>query len=229
MTLDVVQVRTKTFRGMPFSFAEVRGTPADHASWWSFDDEQELRDRWWTPRAGDTVFDIGAAFGSWALPALALGARVIAFSPAEFDTELLEENLRHNPDFARRCMVTRDGLYSQDGWFDPDHCKFSPSPVQEGQWLRVRALDAFMAERPGIEKIDWMKLDVEGAELEVLKGAERSIRMYAPKIVVENHEFQCRGIENQVKDFLFGLGLGYTCDGPYQHCAVSHSFFTPGA
>lgn len=232
--LDVVKIHSKTFRGRPFKFAEVRGTPADHASWWSFDDEQELRDRWWNPQVGETVLDIGAAFGSYALPALALGARVVCFSPADFDTELLEKNLSLNPELAQRCMVVRDGLYSGTGWFDPDHCKFVASemdksggtrPQDTKQWLAVRSLDDFLDERPGIERVDWVKLDVEGAELEVLRGAEKCLRMYRPRILVENHELHIKGIENQVRDHLVGMGLGYVCDGPHQHCAVSHSFF----
>lgn len=246
--LDVVQVRHKTFRGMTFHFAEVRGTSADHASWWSFDDEQELRDRWWFPQADETVLDIGAAFGSYALPALARGARVVCFSPAPFDTELLQKNLSLNPEFERRCMVVRDGLYSCEGWFDPDHCMFVANGSTTGdqeqnlygtignrddagaglpkrQLLRTTTLDAWLETRPGVERVDWMKLDVEGAELEVLKGGEKCIRMYRPKILVENHEQHIKGIENQVRDYLVGLGIGYVCDGPYQHCAVSHSFF----
>lgn len=246
--LDIVQVRSKEFRGRSFKFAEVRGTPADHASWFSFDDEQELRDAFWNPKQGDTVLDIGAAFGSYALPALALGARVICFSPAEFDTELLEKNVSLNTDFEHRCMVVRDGLYSRDGLFDPDHCVFVGKDSTTGddagelygmignradggagypkrQLLPVRSLDSFLLERPGIGRVDWMKIDVEGAELEVLHGAVQCLQMYRPKILVENHEFQVKGIENQVRDFLVGLGLGYVCDGPHQHCAVSHSFF----
>lgn len=228
--LSVDKVHEKSFRGSPpFRYAQVKGTgDSDHASWWTFDDEQELRDRWWHPRAGETVLDVGAAFGSYALPALALGARVICFSPADFDTEMLNLNLSLNPALARRCLVVRDGLYSGDGWFDPDHCLFSDAAIvgQQGrQWLRVRSLDSFLISRPGIEKIDWMKLDVEGAELEVLKGAERSIRCDLPRILVENHEFQIDGIADKVRDYLVGLGVGYTCDGPHQHCAVSHSFF----
>jgi FkbM family methyltransferase len=232
--LDVRAVRERSFLGSPpFRYAELQGTgnkDRDHSSWYSFDDEQHLRDRWWRPAAGDTVLDVGAAYGSYALPALALGARVVCFSPADFDTELLELNLSLNPDLARRCLVLRDGLYSRDGYFDPDHCTFAATPVRDaadhdtGQWLRVRSLDSLLEERPGIERVDWMKLDVEGAELEVLRGAEKALRMYRPRILVENHEFQKPGIEHAVRDYVLGLGLGYQIDGPHQHCAVSHSF-----
>lgn len=252
--LDVKQTHQKTFRGSPpFRYAELQNTgnkDRDHSSWYSFDDEQALRDRWWHPKAGETVLDIGAAYGSYALPALALGARVVCFSPADFDTQVLELNLSLNPDLARRCLVVRDGLYSGEGWFDPDRCKFSENaPVvmkfdvymppdqraQDEQWLKVRALDDFLDDRPGIEMIDWIKMDVEGAELEVLKGAERTLHLSRPNILVENHSFHDAamrtkdpawpGLEIAVRDHVLDLDLGYVCDGPHQHCAVSHSFF----
>jgi FkbM family methyltransferase len=232
--LDVARTHSKTVHGQTFHFAEVRGYgDADHASVWTFDDEQQFRDRWFHPAKGETVLDIGAAFGSYALPALARGARVVCFSPADFDTELLEKNLSLNPELERRCLVVRDGVYSNDGWFQPDRCAFRDVDGQgapmlksdEPGWLWVRSLDSFLDERPGISRIDWIKLDIEGAELEALKGAEKCLRMYRPKVLVENHEQHVPGIENAVRDYLVGLGLGYVCDGPYQYGVVSHSFF----
>lgn len=246
--LDVVRIREKSFRGRSFKFAEVRGTPADHASWWSFDDEQELRDRFWHPREGETVLDIGAAFGSYVLPALACGARVVAFSPADFDTELLNFNLSLNPYLAKRCLVVRDGIHEHDGWFDPDNSVFVADESSDGinapelygtigsrddgganfkktHLIRVRSLDSFLSVHPGIEKIDWIKMDIEGAELGALKGAEKILRSETPKLLIENHNFHDKDLEAKVRDYVVGLGVGYVCDGPHAHCAVSHSFF----
>lgn len=224
MALDayVAEVRQKN----GFKFAVVKGTPADHASWWSFDDEQEVRDRHWHPKPGDTVLDIGAAFGSYTLPALVAGARVVCFSPADFDTELLEKNLSLNPEFAARCLVVRDGLYSGNGWFDPDHCKFQdrmPSIANKASWLQVRSLDSFLEERPGIDRVDWMKLDVEGAEYEVLQGAINCLTRDYPSVLIECHKFHDPNMETKV----IGLmeGLGYKTQGPFPHTAVSHVFF----
>lgn len=229
MTLTVGDVRTKSFRGHEFRHAVVSGYgDADHASDWTFIDEQEFRDRWLHVKPGEVFFDIGAAFGSYALPALAGGARVVCFSPADFDTELLQKNLSLNPELERRCLVVRDGLYSGDGWFQPDRCQFAGAmgEIHEATgWLAVRSLDSFLDQRPGIERVDWMKLDVEGAELQVLKGGEQCIRSYRPRILVENHEQHVPGISDKVRDYLVGLNLGYVCDGPYQHGVVSHSYY----
>jgi len=228
MSLNVVCVHAKH----GFRFAEVSGTPADHASHWSFDDEQEVRDRWWRAQPGETVLDVGAAFGSYALPALAAGARVVCFSPADFDTELLRHNLSLNPELARRCLVVRDGLHERDGWFDPDHSHFTddvgplgiPSP-KGYQWLRVRSLDSWLAERPGVDHVDLVKIDVEGAELGVLRGAAGMLRRWRPRLLVELHEFHVPDMAARIWAFLESLELGYTVEGPVKHCAVSHAFY----
>ncbi len=236
--INIVEQRKHSFvsRGerRSFNFVVTGTTPPkdyDHASFWSFQDEQEVRDRHWHPVPGETVLDIGAAFGSYALPALAMGARVICFSPADLDTEILRANLKVNPDLARRCLVSRDGLYSRNGWFQPDVCRFvSDAEYQTGAaagpgWLQVRSLDSFLSNRPGIERIDWIKMDVEGAELAVLQGASSTLREERPRLLIELHEFHDKDMGAKVHAFLTGLNVGYQTEGKVAHCAVSHVFY----
>lgn len=192
-----------------------------HASWWSMEDEQVVRDRHWHPRKGDLVIDGGAAFGSYALPALALGAHVVAFSPADLDTELLVANAKINPELAQRLMITRDGLGDKDGWFNPDLSTFADQPGA-GQWIRVRTLDGWLAEK-NMDRVDWIKLDIEGAELAALHGAEQCIRKHRPRILVECHNFH-RPTQQPVIDYVLGLGLGYSAEA-HPHDGVSHVYF----
>lgn len=201
----------------------------DHASVWSFHDEQVVRDRHWHPRPGEVVLDVGAAFGSYTLPALALGARVVAFEPADFNYELLMTNLKLNPELARRCLVVRDGLHSDDGWFDPDHSIFAREPVRDAsdhdttQWLRVRALDSFLSERPGITRVDWIKMDIEGAELAALEGAHQCLMACRPKLLIECHNQHDPEMQQKVINHVLGLGLGYSAEA-HPHGVVSHVF-----
>lgn len=227
--INVHKIHTHRLYG--FRFAQITGTgDNDHASAWSFDDEQIVRDRHWHMKPGELVLDIGAAFGSYALPALSMGARVIAFNPADFDAELMQYNLDLNPELAKRCEMVRDGIYGADGWFDPDHCQFTPSG--EGlfaaecpgpRWLKVRSLDSFISDR-GIDRVDWIKMDIEGAEFEALKGAEQCLRRWTPKLLIECHEFHDKQLPRKVHGFLTGLGVGYVGES-HPHCAVSHSYY----
>lgn len=227
MAIDVAEIREKD----GFKYAVVRGTKADHASHWSFYDEQHVRDAWWQTQPGEIVLDVGCAFGSYALPALANGSKVIAFNPADFDAELFQINLNLNPELATRCMQVRDGLYNQDGWFDPDRNVFVKQPVRDitefdtEPWLYVRSLDSWLEERPGIGPVDWIKIDVEGAELAVLQGAEDCIRRWKPRLLVELHLFHDPKIAEKISRFLCTLDLGYVEHGPVPYHSIAHALY----
>lgn len=215
-----LRVRERTVGASGFRFWETDV----HGSWWSMEDEQGVRDRHWHPKAGDMVIDGGAAFGSYALPALAAGARVVAFSPADPDTQCLVANIDLNPDFAGRFMLTRDGLAHTDVRFDPNKSRYlEPSEPSVAGELRCRALDAWLAEHPEIDRVDWIKLDVEGAELDALRGAEMTLRTWKPKLLIECHDFH-RPMLQPVADYVLGLGLGYKLEA-HPHGGVSHAYF----
>jgi len=73
----------------------------------------------------------------------------------------------------------------------------------------------------GINKVDWIKIDVEGAEYEVLEGLTETITKDKPKIIVE------AWAENEEKVHLFMKKHGYT---PYQlekGDSLSYYLFVP--
>jgi FkbM family methyltransferase len=185
-----------------------------------FDDEQIVRERWWHPTVGEHVLDVGAAIGSYALPALARGASVTAFSPDPPNTIALRENLDLNDGFAARCDVLTFGAYSRTGWMalrDGAYVYCSKEP-DDDVCFPVRAindLDLFA---------HWIKIDVEGAEVEVLRGAERLIRWQRPRLLVECHQFMDRTLHQQVVDFVESLNVGYTVQ-TVPHHSVLHAFF----
>ena len=56
----------------------------------------------------------------------------------------------------------------------------------ENQSVQVRTLDTFCSER-GIQRIDFMRCDIEGAEILVLDGGEATIARHQPVIMLEVH------------------------------------------
>lgn len=191
-----------------------------------FDDEQIVRDRHWHIKPGDVVIDVGAAIGSYTLPALAAGAaKVIAFCPQQDHAQKLKENLTKNPGFAERCTIVPHGLYDQEGWltFVGSNYLFQETrPDRLGsEDFPVRRLDDVDLK---VDKIDWLKLDVEGAELKVLEAARDLLIKYHPQILVENHLFMDKSIQARVGLFILSLDLGYTMFAT-DYCDVSHSFF----
>ena len=67
-------------------------------------------------------------------------------------------------------------------------------------------IDSF-AEQENFKKLDIIKLDIEGAELEALKGAEKNIRKFKPKMIISAYHFP----EDifQIINYINSLNLGY--------------------
>ena len=166
-------------------------------------------------RAGDTVCDIGANKGSfvWWLSRWCRDGRVIAFEPQP-------ELARRLSDVCaalklRNVTVEAKAVYSHSGTQD----LFVPSGHQPGASLTHLAaegesfvtlpvplvsLDDYFGEK---EKITLLKIDVEGAEFGVLKGAERILRQHGPLLVFEcESRHLTSGTIGDVFAWLNGLG-----------------------
>lgn len=63
------------------------------------------------------------------------------------------------------------------------------------------------------EKVDYIKADVEGSEIEMLHGGERTIREYTPRIAITT--YHCERHAREIDAFLRGLDVGYktVCSG----------------
>jgi hypothetical protein len=70
--------------------------------------------------------------------------------------------------------------------------------------VSLRSLDSLVAER-GLDRVDLIKIDVEGHERQVLDGAETTLRRHRPALVIETgHEAE--GDRPAIHDRLHGLG-----------------------
>ncbi len=148
-------------------------------------------------RPGMTVIDAGAHHGLYTLLAskrVRRDGRVIAIEPSPRECERLEKHLRinrcSNTELAT-CALGEDpgeaDLYLVDGI--QDWCNSLRPPAVDGPIRTVRVcvrrLDDVLAES-GVSKVDFIKLDVEGAELSVLHGAMKLLqRESRPAILAE--------------------------------------------
>ena len=155
-------------------------------------------------RPGMNVLDIGAHHGFYTLLAsrkVGAGGRVLAFEPSPRERRKLLRHLRLN-----RCtnvQVEVCALGSAQGESDlfvvvghetgfnslrpPD----APEPTQRVR-VTVSTLDACL-EREKMERVDFVKLDVEGGEMEVLKGAAGLLaRRPRPLLLCEVQEIRTR-------------------------------------
>lgn len=186
-------------------------------------------------RAGDVAIDIGAHIGFFTmLMAAAVGTtgRVYAFEPFEANADLLERSLVENR-FADRVLFRRAAVGAATGTatltFPVETLNSggayllrggtAPLAGNQTRDVPVVALDALELRRP----VRLIKMDVEGAEPQVIRGAERLLREDRPTIVSELHPVQLeRASGVTAAQFLSQLAdLGYraeTIDGAPVTC-----------
>lgn len=144
------------------------------------------------------IFDVGANIGSISLlMAEHYGtSTVYSFEPTIYAFEKLNKNLSLNPKLKDRvipinCFVSeKSGISERKEAFSSWKIDGSEThhPIHGGinqqASDRKYSLDDFIAER-NIEKLDFIKIDVDGFEWDVLSGARQTIIKYKPLIVFE--------------------------------------------
>ena len=145
----------------------------------------------------DNVLDLGAHIGSFTLRAakeVGLKGMVVAVEPSSENFELLEKNIALNGCSNVKLLQTAAGKDFEVAEFfiheNPSSNSFYNSRTKtiRSEKVTIRTLDSIIDELQ-FKKVDFVKIDVEGAELDVLKGATSTISKYHPKVVLELHSF----------------------------------------
>ena len=140
------------------------------------------------PRTGDTVIDAGACFGDTALAfaaAVGPGGRVISFDPTPAHQEAFRANVASNPGLAPRIELVGRALSNvadQELRFKVQGAgsRFS----NEGDIVvATETIDRFV-ERAGLQRVGFIKMDIEGAERSALAGARGTIARFKPKLAI---------------------------------------------
>ena len=159
--------------------------------------ENDIIEHMFTPKEGDIVIDVGAHIGPYTLVAsksVGLRGKVVAIEadPANFD--ILNRNIQLNKltnvialNYAAYSKENKIKLYLLTKGEESSYTKFNTVVTDrahnekkfgahnEKKFVEVQAntLD-YLLQSSGIkhEDVNWIKIDVEGAEYDVLKGAK---------------------------------------------------------
>lgn len=145
------------------------------------------------PTPGDIVLDIGACEGEtslWFAQKIEAKGRVYAFEPEIQNFRTLQENISLNS-LDEIIIPIQVGFWSSRKTLSFRGSGGGFSHHESGQKrIEVIALDDFIIER-NLDKVDFIKMDVEGSEMKILRGAEGTLRKHKPKCAIAvYHKFR---------------------------------------
>jgi FkbM family methyltransferase len=168
-------------------------------------------------KEGMTCLDIGANIGYHVvLESKLIGpaGKVVAIEPTGKAFEYPDRNIRvnrlQNVVAHRFAAAIEDGIAEMVIETASNLSRVANSPSGGGLTTMVRSMpvDTFV-EHEGIGRVDFLKLDVEGYELEVVLEASKSIEEWRPSILVEvRSDFLGWAKTLQLFSLLMRLGLG---------------------
>jgi FkbM family methyltransferase len=160
-----------------------------------FSDFEPYVKRIFNPKKGEIVFDVGAHIGTYTLrTAKMVGRRglVVSFEPDEDNFHLLQKNVEING--FKNVLLIKAALGKNDEVrlfymaIDPLFSSFlsyrSLVDVREERKVQVMTLDRIV-QKLKLTHIDWIKIDVEGSEMDVLEGGEKSLKNLVRRVIIE--------------------------------------------
>lgn len=158
----------------------------------------------------DQIFiDVGAHIGKWSVFMAQNGCRVISFEPNQDLFNLLCVNMDQSK---KHCKLEKMMVGSKNGtqqmFISKDHpatsSKYQKKELKER--LPITKLDSFLNWRGYNSRVGLIKIDVEGMELEVLKGSQETLKENAPKIIFEAwNEKRLRNIAKFLSKFQYHI------------------------
>ena len=183
-------------------------------------------------RPGDVVLDCGANIGVFVRAALDAGAKtVVAIEPAPENIECLRRNFKSDIE-SGRVIVYPKGVWDKDDFLTlhvDDHNSAADSFVinpkgshESGEKLPITTIDKLVAEL-NLPSVDFIKMDIEGAEVKALNGGRQTIAKYHPRMGLSVYHEPDHPVE--VPKAAKEAWSGYTIEcGP---CAVANGKIRP--
>ena len=170
------------------------------------------------------IFDIGANFGSMALKfaQLAPNGRVFAFEPTSYAFDKFRRNLSLNPELAgiikpiqvfvsdqtsAQPQIKAYSSWKVDGSAVDKH-PLHGGTIKSTEFVPAITIDDFCFQYE-IQKVDLIKIDTDGHELQVLRGARKTLERYYPILIFEIGLYVLRQQKVSFElyyDFLSSLG-----------------------
>lgn len=188
-----------------------------------------------TPKEGDTVIDIGAHIGRYTITSskqVGNTGRVVAIEADPENFELLKRNIALNKltnvltlNYAVFSTRTRMKLYEQSASAKYNSLMLARA-AKTKNYVEVNAdtLDNILKLNE-VNQVNWIKIDVEGAEFEVLKGSSKTLSSENVSLFIEIHNIEDPSHYDNIVDFLKSRNYEMTFEQRYEDSGESHVIF----
>jgi FkbM family methyltransferase len=164
---------------------------------------------------GDHVIDAGGCYGDTALffaYQAGKNGKVHCLEFVDDNITILTRNTKLNPELEKRIDLAPNPLWSTEGvpvYYESNGPATSVSMErisEKSKMVPTVTIDG-LVESGRVAKVDFIKMDIEGAEVEALKGAEQTLRKFRPRLAIclyhRPSDFET------IPKFIDSLGLGY--------------------
>jgi FkbM family methyltransferase len=190
------------------------GTADEHVLWDSFDKDMNFSSANYEPGPRDTILDVGAHIGTFAMLAASKvpQGRVFAIEASRESFDLLCINRAMNglSNIEVAHLALSDGAGVATLYLDPAGNwgnSITATMSRRSERVPTESLDGFMGAR-GIERIDFIKFNCEGAEFPVLMSASTETLARIKRMLVLYHCNLARGHDlDALKSRLRGAGF----------------------
>ena len=188
-----------------------------------------------TPKEGDTVIDIGAHIGRYTITSskqVGNTGKVLAIEADPDNFQLLKRNIALNNlknvlplNYAVFSTRTRMKLYEQSASAKYNSLMLARA-AKTKNYVEVNAdtLDSILKLNE-VNQVNWIKIDVEGAEFEVLKGSTKTLSTDNVSLFIEIHNIDDPSHYHNIIDFLKYRNYEITFEQRYEGSGESHVIF----
>ncbi len=156
---------------------------------------------------GDVAIDAGGCWGDTALYFARQAEKVYCYECIPANIAILKKNLDLNPQLAQKISLIPKALHREPG----QTLRFADTgpgshAVEEGIQVQTDSIDNLVGTNR-LRRVDFIKMDIEGAEMDALMGAERTIRVHRPRLAISVYHSLDDFVS--IPNWIAGLNLGY--------------------
>ena len=172
--------------------------------------EPESLDAWSKIASSGNVIDVGAYTGLFSIAAALMGATPLAIEPLYPNLHLMTKNMQaNNVSFNVFEGIASDAPGPMSFWFNPNVNYTTGASVHENKYRTGRTVvDAVTIDSFNLDNVTAIKIDVEGYEDAVIRGAMATIQRDRPKILVEVLDAEARAkVQKLLPDYIVAAVL----------------------